>query len=126
MYQIKMTQKYGRGLYATKTIKKGTVIAICELLVLSALDTMLIEHTELKYYTFKYNELQDCLVLGDGEIFNHSDKQNVNYFLKSKGKRKLMHFVAIRDIKKGEQLFIDYNFDTQVNPEKYIKNASLI
>jgi hypothetical protein len=37
-----------------------------------------------------------------------------------------MRFQAARDIKKGEQLFIDYNADTAINSGDYISAKSLI
>lgn len=118
MIQIKITKKYGRGCYASKNIKKGQVIETCELLVLTKEDTKKVNNTDLKYYVFKYNNSQDCLVLGNGEIFNHSDNANVSYKIKDNK----MVFIAIKNIKKGRQLFTNYNEDVQVDTNKYTKN----
>lgn len=126
MFQIKTTQESGRGLYATKIISQGTIITSCELLVLSPEDTPKVNETDLQYYTFVYNEKQDCLVLGLGEIFNHSDTANIKYSLIDFEGRKLMQFVAACDIGLGQELCIDYSADTKVNTEKYIKNPSLL
>lgn len=126
-YYVKLTQDMGRGVFANSDIKAGETICYCELLVLSKKDTQTLENlTDLKYYTFKYNETQDCLVLGDGEIFNHADDENVSYNLKtivdSMGTRTLMEFKAIKDCKKDEQLFINYNRDVEVNTDSYVIN----
>jgi SET domain-containing protein len=51
--------------------------------------------------------------LGDGEIFNHNDDANVLYNLIEWNGRKIMQFQASKDIKKGEQLFIDYRTDVE-------------
>lgn len=126
MYKIIFTQEYGRGLYATNDIKQGETISQCELLVLSPEDTKKVNETDLKYYTFIYNENQDCLVLGDGELFNHSYMNNVNYNLIDFNGRKLMNFSAKININQGDQLFINYNDDTTTCPENYLKNKSLI
>lgn len=126
MYQIIFTQEYGRGLYATRDIKQGETISQCELLVLSSEDTKKVNETDLKYYTFIYNENQDCLILGDGELFNHNYMNNVNYNLIDFNGRKLMNFSAKIDISQGDQLFINYNDDTITCPENYLKNKSLI
>jgi hypothetical protein len=69
-YVIKQNQEYGRYIESIKTISRGEIVSVCELLVLSQVDTVSVNKTELQYYTFSYNETQDCLVLGDGEIFN--------------------------------------------------------
>jgi len=116
----------GRGLYATQDINKGELIFVAELLVLSETDTKLVNLTDLQYYTFKYNEKQDCLVLGDGEIFNHADQPNVGYQLVKHASedRQIMLFHAIQDVKQGDQLMIDYAADTKVDASKY--NVNLI
>lgn len=128
IYSVQMIEGMGRGIIAERDIKLGEVITNCELLVLNRRDTMLVNDTCLEYYTFCYNieESTDCLVLGDGEIFNHSDEANTLYGLISFDGRHLMRFQAARDIKKGEQLFIDYTADSLVNVKDYLNNGSLI
>lgn len=132
---IKMTEEFGRGVYAQKSITEGEVVEIAEVLLLSEDDTYTLNrNTALKDYTFvvtedvKYEYIgnQDCLVLGNGELYNHSDTPNVKYELINLNGRKQMYFTALRDIKPDEQLFIDYNADTQrkvnVGEEKYTTN----
>lgn len=129
-YYIKTSLEMGRGLYPLRTIYKGELISVCEILVLSQDDTVKVNDTDLKYYTFKFNETQDCLVLGDGEIFNHADDSNVDYQLVSHNDngqiRQRMIFVAKRDIGVGEQLLINYSADIQVDSNQYIEKKSLI
>lgn len=112
-YSVQMIKGMGRSIIAERDIKRGEVITNCELLVLSPEDTIKVNETDLQWYTFTFNKdtKQDCLVMGDGEIFNHSDDANTLYGLIDWNGRKLMRFQASRDIKKGEQLFIDYNAD---------------
>lgn len=126
LYAIKMFEAMGRGIVANYRIITGETVASCEILVLNELDTVIINTTDLKHYTFKYSETRDCLVLGDGEIFNHADVPNVSYSLETIGDRKLMVFKALKDIEAGEQLFIDYSADTMVDTAEYLKNKSLI
>lgn len=123
---IKTTMEFGRGLYAALDIPKGKILAEEELLVLNPLDTVLVNSTDLQYYTFKYSEKQDCLVLGLGEIFNHSNNPNVGYKLVDgegvfEG-RKLMQFFTLKEIQKDEQLLIDYSADVKVETNKYTVN----
>lgn len=115
IYSVQMIEGMGRGVVAERDIKLGEIITNCELLVLSPEDTLKVNETDLKWYTFIFNKetKQDCLVMGDGEIFNHDDNANVLYGLIDWNGRKLMRFQASRDIKKGEQLFIDYRQDEE-------------
>jgi uncharacterized protein len=115
IYSVQMIEGMGRGVIAERDIKLGEIITNCELLVLNKPDTSSVNQTELQWYTFVFDKTnkQDCLVLGDGEIFNHDDNANVLYGLIDWDGRKLMRFQAARDIKKGEQLFIDYRADEE-------------
>lgn len=126
-YYLKMTPEFGRGLYASTDLDIGNSLSISfELLVLSPSDTIKVNETDLQFYTFKYNDKQDCLVLGDGEIFNHSDIPNIGYRLVDSLKGyKVMEFYVLRHIDAHEQLFIDYNADTNVDTKEYI-NKNLI
>jgi len=119
---IGTTKEFGRGLYATNKYYANEIIESAEILVLSKGDTDKVNETDLKYYTFVYNVAkgQDCLVLGNGEIFNHSDTPNVKYDLVRYHDRFKMVFVSTRDIEIGEQLFIDYNRDIKVDTTKYV------
>ncbi len=126
MYHIKMTEEFGRDLYADKTISRGSIVAQFELLVLSPVDTTVVNRTGLEHYTFKFDAERDCLVLGEGEIFNHSATPNCSYNLVDFDGRKVMEFRALRDIGAGEQLFIDYTADVAVNADSYIRAKSLI
>jgi SET domain-containing protein len=131
---IKMTEEFGRGVYAERSITEGEVVEIAEVLLLSEQDTWAVNQTGLKDYTFvvsenldyTFTDNQDCLVLGNGELYNHSATPNVKYELINLNGRKQMYFTALRDIKPDEQLFIDYNADTKrqviVGDEKYTTN----
>jgi SET domain-containing protein len=119
-YYLKNTEVMGRGLYAANDIQEDKIIFTAELLVLSEQDTVTVNTTDLQYYTFKYNEKQDCLVLGDGEIFNHDDAPNTAYKLIDFDGRKVMAFYTLRPVLQHEQLFIDYNADIKVNVGQYM------
>jgi uncharacterized protein len=126
MYYIKQTTEFGRGLYANRSIDAYSQIMLCELLILSPPDTLVVNTTDLKHYTFVFNKEKDCLVLGDGEIFNHSDEPNVSYKLVYYNNRYFMDFCSNKNIRAGQQLFIDYNADTKVNVNDYIKAKSML
>ncbi len=113
IYSVQLVDGMGRSVIAERDIKRGEVITNCELLVLSPIDTIKVNETDLQWYTFTFDKEtnRDCLVMGDGEIFNHSDDANTLYGLIDFDGRKLMRFQAARDVSKGEQLFINYNAD---------------
>ncbi len=122
-YYVLMTEQYGRAVFAEKDLKKGDSVMYCEVLVLSAQDTKVVNTTDLKDYTFVFDaeNKQDCLVLGDGELFNHgptnnsdvkeSSDANTRFYLNTINSRPMMIFRTTKDVKKDDQLFIDYNAD---------------
>lgn len=95
--------EYGRGMFATKKIRKGTVVLRNRVIR--------VKKNAVPEYVFKYTVHEDCICLGDGELFNHSGSANVDYELVWYKKEYWMAFIANRKIKKGEQLFIDYRQD---------------
>jgi SET domain-containing protein len=121
-YYIKTTPEMGRGLYSVSGFEPHKILFTAELLVLSEQDTKTVNTTDLKYYVFKYNETQDCLVLGDAELFNHDISPNIGYKLMDFDDRKVMCFYTLRQIKEHEQLFIDYAADEKVNVDNYTIN----
>lgn len=125
-YSIQTNDTYGRLVESNQLISRGEIVAVCEILVLSKLDTITVNSTALQYYTFVFNSYQDCLVLGDGEIFNHDDKPNVSYTLEPFDGRQRMVFRALIDIPANSQLFINYAADSQIDTAGYINNKSLI
>lgn len=126
MYKIKTNPKSGRGLYADREIFPGEPVMTCELIVLSEKDTITLQETDLKYYTFVFNDTQDCLLLGDGELFNHCDVPNVSFDLKRYKDRMVMYFKCVRHIEDGEELVINYNSDIIVKVDEYIAAPSLV
>jgi SET domain-containing protein len=122
LYYLKTSPEMGRGLYAMYDLQAGKILFTAELLVLSESDTHLVNKTDLQYYTFKYSETQDCLVLGDGEIFNHDTDPNIGYKLIDFDGRKVMMFYTLKNITQNDQLMIDYGADVNVDTSKYVIN----
>jgi SET domain len=125
---IKLFEDMRRGVVVApgRGIIRGDIVMACELLVLSPNDTKAVNLTELQYYTFRFNDTQDCLVLGDGEIFNHADIPNVSYNLEEREGRMMMVFTAMTNLFPGDQLYINYTADTPVNTTSYTGNKPLI
>lgn len=111
MVYINETLDMGRGVFAAQSFMPGQILFSAELIILSEIDTLMAQATDLRKYLFTYNEQQDCLVLGNGSLFNHDEAPNVGYRLGTEGSRTVMYFYALEPILANKQLFINYADD---------------
>jgi hypothetical protein len=114
-YEIKQTEDYGRGIFCLENISSGMCVWTYNpnINVLEYNETQCIEHlSNLNTLTDQQRFLDKafgrgnvlCLITDDGVYMNHADANVCNC------KTDLItgNCFAIRDIKKGEQLFEDY------------------
>jgi uncharacterized protein len=106
---IATSPKRGRGVFTTKNLKKGTVIEISPVLVLTEKERKTIEKTLLYHYVFEWGDdkKRAAFALGYISLYNHSYDANCEYEMEF-GK-KLMTVRTVKNIEKGEELFINYN-----------------
>lgn len=114
---IKNTPKKGLGVFATKDIKKGEVIEICPLILISQDDFELISRTKLGLYVYDdafnfnnstYSSGGVVLALGYGSIYNHSRRPNADWRRTS---TRTAEFFSTKDIKAGQEICVDYGED---------------
>lgn len=108
----------GKGVFATEKIKANTIIEISPVLVFSEKESRDAEKTLLYNYLFEWgnNVKRRALGLGYISIYNHSYKANCLYEMDFV--HNTITIQTIKDIKAGEELFINYNADP--NDEKPI------
>lgn len=94
----------GRGVIATKRIKKDTLIESCPVLLFDVPNG---ERHLLEEYAFRWTETKIALALGNGSLYNHSYTPNAEYFQDKKAKCLL--FYALRTILPGEEICTNYN-----------------
>ncbi len=99
----------GRGVYAKRYIKKGEIIESCPIIEVSRYDTANLRESILVTYFFYFGKNKEKLLiaLGFGSIYNHSYKPNAIYKIKSV--KKLIEFVALKNIKEDEEITVNYN-----------------
>lgn len=106
MIEVKNTKTMGRGMFATESIKKGTIVNVSEVLIMSHKE---VDKSEtLSRYVFHINKKHCALALGHGSLFNHSTKPNVEAWIMKRDGRTVLEYKATKAIKKNEQLFINY------------------
>ena len=107
MIEMKRTKGKGRGVYARVPIPVGTVFERAPLLVMSSKEALEGEHSNLMpAYVFEYGKGKVALALGFGSLYNHSYSPNARY---DDAGSQVKEYRALRDIKKGEEITINYN-----------------
>lgn len=101
----------GLGVFTQEFIGKDTVIEIAPVIVMSAEDRVWIDKTRLHDYIFVWGEQGDqcAMALGYVPMYNHASPSNCEYEME--WDQALIRVRAVRDIEKGEELFINYQGD---------------
>lgn len=105
---VSESKLFGRGIFAKQNIKRKSIIEISHVIVFDKADSKKILNTKLASYIYDWNkENRFALALGFGSLFNHSYSANARYEMDYD--KKLIRFIAHKDIRKGEEIFINYN-----------------
>jgi len=99
----------GRGVFARMDISKGEIIEKCPVIEIAQKDTALLVESALTSYFYFLGKRKEktVLALGFGSIYNHSKTPNADYTKILVGS--IMSFVALRNIKKDEEITVNYN-----------------
>ena len=108
---IAPTSQKGRGVFSTEDIQKGTIIEVSPVIVMSNEDRKLLDQTLLHDYIFEWGEDPKgcCMALGYIPVYNHSYRSNCEYEMDFSAE--LISVKAVRFIRAGEELLINYNGD---------------
>lgn len=91
-------------------IKKGELIERCPVIEVPKSDVSNLKESILINYYFYYgaNNERLAVALGFGSIYNHSYEPNATY--EKKPKEKVIDFVALKNIRKDEEITVSYNY----------------
>ncbi len=108
---VSRTKKMGMGVFAKEKLDEGTLIETSPVIVMSGEDRKSIDQTPLHDYIFEWGEdRKSCaMALGYVPLYNHSYASNCEYEMEFK--KNSITIKTVRPIKKGEELFINYNGD---------------
>lgn len=108
---IASTDSMGRGVFTSENISAGTIIETAPVIVMSTEERKLLDQTLLHDYIFEWGKTKDqcCMALGFIPIYNHSPESNCEYEMDFD--EESISIKTVKDIKAGEELFINYNGD---------------
>jgi SET domain-containing protein len=97
----------GRGVFADCAIKKASVIERVPILLVPIEDLVGgLENPTLNKYFYHWDKRHVAVSLGYGSLYNHSFEPNARYI----HGRNVITYRALRDIARGEEITINYNF----------------
>ena len=104
---VKESPGRGRGVFALRDFEADELIETTPIIVLPPEDGPLLRLTTSARYQFGWRVPgTTAIVLGYGAIYNHSPDPNAEWQNDPEGD--FIHFVALRPIKKGEEIRTDY------------------
>ncbi len=98
----------GRGVFALGNIKKNEIIEKCPVIEVPEHDVSNLRESILVtyFYFFGKDKKKSLIALGFGSIYNHSYSPNAVY--KIKNAEKTIDFIALNDIKKDDEIAVNY------------------
>jgi SET domain-containing protein len=106
--RVGTTPKKGRGVFALKGFKKGEIIENCPVINITPKERKSVEKTIFNFYIYPWRSTRSgSLVLGYGSLYNHSFDPNADW--KQNFRTNSMVYKALRPIKKGEEITVNYN-----------------
>ncbi|MBU0999737.1 SET domain-containing protein [Patescibacteria group bacterium] len=105
---VKRTNNKGRGVFALKDFKEGDIVEKAPIINITPTERKHCEKTILNLYIYPWRSTRSgSIVLGCGSLYNHSFDPNADW--KQNFKEEKMTYRALRDIKKGEEITVNYN-----------------
>lgn len=108
-----ISEKKGRGAFAKKQIRKGTIIDVAYVIPIPNKEFKNISKTILYNYCYIWEdpahkpEYKNAITLSISQFINHSYQPNLKYLYDYENKA--IEFSAIKNISQGEELTVNYN-----------------
>jgi len=99
----------GNGIFTSEPIKANTIVEVSPVIVMKHTERKLLDQTLLHDYIFEWGDRkkQCCMAMGYVPLYNHSYDSNCEYEMEFD--KEIIVVRAVRNIEKGEELFINYN-----------------
>ena len=108
-----------RGVFAGKDIAEGQTIEVAPVIVIPRAQCQVIRQTKLDDYVFKWGGGCFAVALGCGSLYNHSYSPNARYWQDTHNRA--LEFVAVRRIRRGEEITINYNGDPESQEDLWFR-----
>jgi SET domain-containing protein len=110
---------HGLGVFAAQDILQGEIIEKCPLLRLDIDEKNELFADFRFWWTENEKRLFYVMAMGYGSFYNHSNEPNSFFF--SNKETFTVDFVSTKNIKKGEEIFVDYGGEEYWSSRKYVQ-----
>lgn len=114
--EIRLTSQKGRGIFAIADIRPGEIIEVCQL-ILTDMDDI---QGVLEAYIFQYKKNVAAVALGNGSLYNHSDKPNAEFYFNYRNK--VLVFRALKKIASNSEITVNYGYTAEEKKQFAIKS----
>jgi SET domain len=119
-FMVRNTRTMGRGVFALGTIAKDELIGVFPTVLIDPAQRLQLENTVISQFWFVGTD-DAALVMGFPELINHSEMANVSHRFRASATGEVAEFRALRVIPEGEQLFLNYGFDSPADAVRYFQ-----
>jgi uncharacterized protein len=102
-----------RGLIATQHLKPHQLIERCPIILIPIRQEKALTQTVLGKYYYEWTNKHHIFVLGYAALINHSYQPTARYAFNYRSKE--MIITAFRDIKPGDEITVNYNYEPDDN-----------
>lgn len=119
--QVMQSQIHNLGVFAGRSFAAGEIIEIAPVILLGMQDRDFLQHTALFNYYFLVSDkkYQSALGLGYSSLYNHSYNANADYTIQIK--KECLVIKALKFIKAGDEILINYNGSPDDETPVYFK-----
>lgn len=120
---VARTKGMGLGVFTRSALAGDELIETSPVIIMTAEERLHVDKTILHDYIFEWgDDRKGCaMALGYIPLYNHSYAANCEYEMDFK--KRLMSVRTVRPIKRGEELFINYNGDWNSEKKVWFQTA---
>jgi SET domain-containing protein len=112
--EVRASPIHGNGVFVLDGARAGDVIERCPVIFIPAEERSAIDDTVIGSYYYEWVDGDGAVALGFGSMYNHDDDPNAEFDFDEAGESIVIS--AVRDIGPGEEVFIRYWPEAEVDP----------
>lgn len=105
--RLERSARHGRGVFATRDIRKGEIVERAPLVVVPKRDWPHLAETKLRFYVYELGKGRHGVAGGLASFYNHASPANARY--DTDAKSETVTVTAVRTIRAGDEVCLNYD-----------------